>query len=337
MTSTTLKDIAQKAGVSMMTVSRVMNNHPKVGQSTREKVKQIAQELRYAPNVAARNLASSKTGLISVLCDRANTSYVSQFLVGVLRCCRTKGFHMLIEETFGDHLKAVEKVRDLTNVNKVDGLILLPPISNDLALVKVLENSSVPFVRIGPDSDLESSAHICIDDYQAAFDMTSLLISTGHKRIAHIKGIEAQSASQQRYQGYLDALSANTLTLTAKYVEQGEFNYKSGMEAAERLFGLDLPPDAIFAANDDMAAGVIAAAHKMGFDVPKDVSVVGFDDTEFALSIWPPLTTVKQPVAEMAEQAVNILADMPHTIDPGNTLRHVMPFEICLRESSKPR
>ncbi|GAB2704087.1 LacI family DNA-binding transcriptional regulator [Aliiglaciecola aliphaticivorans] len=339
MSKVKLQDIAIKAGVSMMTVSRVMNNDPKVGAKTREKVSKIAKEMHYKPNIAARHLASSRSYFIGLVCEYANYSYVSKFLVGALRKCRTSGYHIILDEATSHREKTIATIKDLIYVTKVDGLILLPPISNIPEVVDLLVSENIDFVRIAPDINLTASHYICIDDYQAAFEVTEKLILSGHKRIAHIIGSPSQGASRMRYQGYLDALRSNQLMIPPEYIEQGDFTYKSGLDAAKRLLELTNKPDAIFAANDEMAAAVVSVAHMKHLDVPEDVSIVGFDDTELATTIWPNISTVTQPLEEMAELAIDILTTTKTPTPPKkpkmSSMRHVLEYQLQLRDSSK--
>jgi LacI family transcriptional regulator len=176
-----------------------------------------------------------------------------------------------------------------------------------------------------------------MDDYQAAFDVTEHLINQGHSKIAHIIGDTKQGVSRLRYQGYLDALRSNTIITPPEYIEQGSFTYQSGMEAAMNLLSLDDKPTAIFAANDDMAAAVISIAQKQGINIPSELSVVGFDDTQLATIVWPNISTVKQPINEMAELAITLLASGQYN-DLSNVksvdLRHILDFELIERESS---
>ncbi len=328
-----LKDIAERAGVSMMTVSRVMTNNAKVGEKTRARIMKIAEDMSYSPNIAARNLASSKSLSVGILCEFANASYVNKFLVGLLRSSRLIGFHMVIDETTGDKKKALDIVNKLLNVTRVNSLILLPPISNDPAIISLLVENKIHFVRIAPDNEFDVSPYICMDDYQAAYDVTLNLIQAGHRHIAHIIGHPDQGVSQLRYQGYLAALRSQNIVPRPEYAEQGYFTYKSGLEAAKKLLELPTIPDAIFAANDEMAAAVISMAHKKHLEVPAQVSVVGFDDTELASSIWPSLTTVQQPISAMAELALEILAT-DHDKTDRLSNRNILDYKICERESS---
>lgn len=218
-----------------MTASRAMNNDPKVSAKTRDKIAVIAKKLNYSPNEAARRLSSSKSFFISIVCEYANANYVSKFLVGALKKCRTNCFHIVIDETAGESEKALSIVNELINETRVDGVILLPPLTDIPEVITLLKTSNTPFIRIAPDIDLLASPYICMDDYKAAYDITEHLIKSGHKRIAHIIGNENQGTSRLRYQGYIDALRTHRLIMPPNYIIQGNFTYKSGLIAAEKL------------------------------------------------------------------------------------------------------
>jgi LacI family transcriptional regulator len=332
-----IQDVAELAGVSMMTVSRVLNQDVKVSNKTREKVMAVVEQLNYRPNVSARRLASSKSFFLGLLYDNPSDSYISQFLLAALKKCRTLGYHLVVDEAHEDVNKTIESVKQLIDVTRVDGMILLPPMCDNEEVLAVLTNANVPFVRITPDTKLNSSPYICMDDYQAAFDVTQRLIDQGHRKIAHIIGNNIQGVSRLRYQGYLDALRSNKIITPPEYIEQGSFTYQSGMEAAVKLLALDDKPTAIFAANDDMAAAVISIAQKQGVAIPSELSVVGFDDSQLARVVWPHISTVKQPINEMAELAVTLLSSGKYS-DISNVknsdLRHILDFELIERESS---
>jgi len=334
---TRIQDVAEQAGVSMMTVSRVLNQDKKVSNKTREKVMAVVEKLNYRPNVSARRLASNKSFFIGLLYDNPSDSYISQFLLAALKKCRALGYHLVVDEAHLDINKTIESVKQLIDVTQVDGMILLPPMCDNEDVLEVLTKANVPFVRITPDTKLNSSPYICMDDYQAAFDVTERLINQGHKKIAHIIGNNKQGVSRLRYQGYLDALRSNKITTPPEYIEQGSFTYQSGMEAAVKLLALDDKPTAIFAANDDMAAAVISIAQQQGINIPGDLSVVGFDDTQLARVVWPHISTVKQPINEMAELSVSLLASGQYD-NMSNLksleLRHILDFELIERESS---
>ncbi|AZG73260.1 LacI family DNA-binding transcriptional regulator [Shewanella livingstonensis] len=333
-----IQDVAQQAGVSMMTVSRVLNQDPKVSDKTRSKVLAIVAQLQYKPNESARRLASNKSYFLGLLYDNPSDAYVSQFLLSALKSCRSNGFHLVVDEADKNIDKTLQSVNELINETKVDGMILLPPVCDQKEIIDCLLAANVPFVRVAPDSQLTISPYICMDDYQAAFDLTETLIKQGHSKIGHIIGDPNQGVSRLRYQGYLDALRSNKINTPPEYIEQGCFTYQSGMVAAQKMLSLVDKPSAIFAANDDMAAAVMSIAQSQGINVPNDLSVVGFDDTTLATVVWPNITTVRQPIDEMATLAVSLFTSNRDKYFSGlknSQLRHILEFKIIQRESSK--
>lgn len=333
-----IQDVAERSGVSMMTVSRVLNQDTKVSDATRQKVMRIVKELNYRPNVSARRLASAKSFFIGLLYDNPSASYVSKFLLGALKRCRATGYHLVVDQADANMEVTIASVKDLIDITQVDGMILLPPVSDMPEVIETLLEAKIPFVRIAPDSNLTASPYICLDDYQAAFEVTESLIKQGHTKIAHIIGHPNQGASRLRYQGYLDALRSNKITVPPEYIEQGFFTYKSGLTAANNILSLTDRPTAIFASNDDMAAATIASANMHNVSVPEQLSVVGFDDTQLATTVWPCISTVRQPIEEMAELAIQLLSsgkyDDMSRVNPRD-FRHVLDFEIIERESSE--
>lgn len=332
-----IQDVAQLCGVSMMTVSRVLSQDNKVSEKTRAKVLAGVAQLNYRPNVAARKLAGSKSFLLGLLYDNPSAAYVNRFLLGALKCCRQKGYNLIIDEAADDIDDTLASITELIEVTQVDGLVLLPPVCDNPKVLELLMQFDVPFIRISPDTQLNSSVYICMDDYQAAFEVTEQLINQGHRKIAHIIGDVKQGVSRLRYQGYLDALRSNQINVPPQYIEQGSFCYKSGMAAAQKLLSLPDIPTAIFAANDDMAAATIAVAHMNKIAVPDKLSVVGFDDTQLATTVWPNLTTVRQPIAAMADWAIELLAsgkleDVANLTS--DKIRQVLEFELIKRGSS---
>ncbi len=331
-----IKDVATYSGVSMMTVSRVLSNDDKVSSKTREVVLQAAQKLNYRPNVSARRLAGSKSFFLGLVYNNPSTSYVSQFLLGALKSCRAKGYHLVVDESGDDIESSVNSVRELIEVTQVDGLILLPPVCDQGRIIATLKEAGIPFVRISPDQNLNISPYVCMDDYQAAFEMTERLIKDGHQYIGHIIGDANQGVSRLRYQGFLDAFRSNQMTISPEYIVQGNFTYKSGLVATEQLLSLPTPPTAIFASNDDMAAAAISKAHSMQIEVPQQLAVVGFDDIQLATTVWPQITTIKQPIVEMAELAIEMLTS--GKFDEVDTVRscdyrHVLDFTLIERGS----
>ncbi|NQY36911.1 MAG: LacI family DNA-binding transcriptional regulator [Alteromonadaceae bacterium] len=332
-----IQDVAEKAGVSNMTVSRVLNQDTKVSDAKRALVLEAVTSLNYRPNVAARRLAGKKTFFIGLLYFDLDTSYVSKFLLRGLKSCRATGHHLVVDEIDDDIDKSIKSVQELVDVTQVDGVILLPPVCDELKVLETLQKANIPIVRIAPDIQLSLSPYICMDDYQASFDVTEMLINKGHTKIGHIIGNPNQGVSRLRYQGYLDALRSNQINVPPEYIEQGLFTYSSGLAAAEKLLALDDKPTAIFAANDEMAAAVISVAHMNQLNIPNDLSVVGFDDGHLATLVSPHLTTVRQPIQEMAELAIDIFASGRFSdLSKVNKrdFRHVLDFEVIEREST---
>ena len=332
-----IKDVAERAGVSSMTVSRVMSQDTKVSSAKKALVMEAVKALNYRPNVAARRLASNKSFFIGLLYFDSDTSYVSKFLLRGLKSCRTTGHHLVVDEIDDDIEKSLASIKELIEVTQVDGLILLPPVCDDAKLLETLQEANMTFVRISPDTQLDISPYICMDDYQASFEMTELLISKGHTKIGHIIGNTNQGVSRLRYQGYLDAMRSNQINVPPEYIEQGYFTYDSGLIAATKMLLLEDKPTAIVAANDEMAAAVLSAAHLNRIAVPEELSISGFDDGNVAITVSPNLTTVRQPIQQMADLAIDIIASGKFSslsVANNREYRNVLDFEIIERNST---
>jgi LacI family transcriptional regulator len=219
----------------------------------------------------------------------------------------------------------------------VGGVILPPPLSDSNMALEALRHAKIPFVAVATGRPEETGLSVRIDDLEASAAMTRYLISLGHRDIGFIVGAVNQTVSAQRRAGFETALREAGLTLHPEWVKQGSFSYHSGLVAAEQMLSAARKPTAIFASNDDMAAAAIAAAHRVRLDVPKDLTIAGFDDTPLATTIWPALTTIRQPVAAMARKAVELLLEeirlrrLGETLEP---LQHFMNFTLVKRDSS---
>lgn len=300
----TINDVAKRAGVSPMTVSRVINREQVVRPETREKVEAAIAALDYAPSAAARSLAGGDELRIGLLYSNPSSSYLSEFLVGSLDQASRSSVHLVVEKW--DEDISVKAVVDLLKRGRIDGVILPPPLCDMDKLATALAAANIPAVRVatGAPGDLPA---VSIDDRQAAYEMTRHLIALGHHRIGFIKGNPNQSASERRFEGYVAAMEEAGLAIEDQLIAQGYFTYRSGLDAAEKILALPNPPSAIFASNDDMAAATVAIAHRGGLDVPGDLTVCGFDDTSLATTIWPELTTIRQPISAMSRAAVEVL------------------------------
>ena len=337
--SATIEDVARLAGVSAMTVSRVINEGKNVRDKTRARVKEAIKELRYSPNTAARSLAAGEATHIGLLYSNPSAAYLSQFLVGALDCARKAGCHLVIEACESEEeAEQSEAARRLADAD-VEGVILPPPLSESVPILTELAIGETPVVTVAMGKLYENALNVRIDDFAAAAEITNYLISLGHRRLALITGDLAHIAAIERERGFRAAVEAAGIAPEDVLVEEGLFTFRSGMEAAERLLDLPRPPTAIFASNDDMAEADVGVAHRRGLDVPRDLSVVGFDDTAPATTVWPELTTVRQPVSAMAGAALEmLLADLRNQrrgIAPQPAER-VLEHELIIRSSAAP-
>ena len=337
--SVTIEDVAQLAGVSAMTVSRVINKEKNVRDRTRDRVLEAVEQLNYSPNTAARSLAVGEATHIGLLYSNPSAAYLSQFLVGALEGARRAGCHLVIEPCGEEDEAEQEQAARHLAAAHVEGVVLPPPLSESIPILTELALSEIPVVTVAMGKLYENALNVRIDDFRAAEEVTEYLIGLGHRRIAHIKGHPEHIAAIERQRGFQSAVARAGLNPDDVVIEQGYFTFRSGMEAAERLLDLDPRPTAVFAGNDDMAAAVIGVAHRRGLDVPGDLSVVGFDDTSPATTVWPELTTVRQPVSAMADAALEILvADLRERRGGNSTgpAERVLDHELIIRESSGP-
>ena len=332
----TVNDVARHAGVSPMTVSRVVNGERYVREETRKTVLASVRVLNYSPNPAARSLAGAQGLRIALLYGNPSASYLGEFLLGALDESGRKSAQLILEKCDVESEKGERSaVRNLVR-SGVDGVILPPPLCEVASIRRALKENDVAAVAVAPGRPLDDCSCVRIDDYRAAYEMTAYLLAQGHRRIAFIKGHPNQTASGERLHGFSQAMTDAGLAIDKALVVQGYFTYVSGLDAGERLLTLKQRPSAIFASNDDMAAGAVSAAHKRGLDVPRDISIVGFDDTSILAAVWPPLTTIRQPVAQMAELAVNILAAeirMRKRKGIAETVDRIVPHSLVQRES----
>jgi len=328
-----IHDVAERAGVSIKTVSRVLNREPNVSDSTREKVQQAVAALSYRPNLFARSLASERSFLIGLLFDNPSAAYIAGVQLGALARCREAGFHLIVEVLDSRDPGVDQAVMALVAESALHGVILTPPLCDSLPILEALTRARVPFVRMAPAHSMPGMAEVFIDDRQAAFEMTSHLISQGHRRIGFIKGHPDHASADLRFEGHRAALSEAGIAYDDTLVAQGQYDFQSGLDAAERLLALTPRPTAIFACNDDMAAGVLAAAQQLNIKAPSELSVAGFDDSLPAQIVRPRLTTVRQPVAEMAAAAVAMLVvRTPAQAPTAQQLAH----ELLVRDSTAP-
>jgi LacI family transcriptional regulator len=330
----TVWDVATKAGVSAMTVSRVINGNASVSEKTREKVMKAIQELNYHVNVAAR-AARIGTLRVGLLYSNPSAAFLSAFLVGALGECGQSGAHLILENC--DNLRSQRKAIERLVADGADGILVPPPLCDNKAAIKQLSELGIPTLAVATARPSPKMSAVRIDDYEGAATMTKYLLSLGHTDIGFIKGDPEHTPAQLRYQAFIDAMREAGHDVPAQRVAQGMFTYRSGLLAARELLGQPTRPSAIFASNDDMAAAVVAVAHGMHLQVPDDLAVCGFDDTPVATTVWPELTTIHQPITEMARSAVALLIEEIRARRSGHayTPQHrLMPYTLVVREST---
>jgi len=321
------------AGVSIKTVSRVLNKEKYVREETKRRVEEAVAALNFSPSLAARTLAGRRSFQIALLYDNHSPHYIHQVQEGVWARTREEGVRMLAQPVDVASPNLAAEVGGLIDETHVDGIILSSPVTDAPEVLAELERRHIRFVRISPGTNHAMTSSVFMDDVQAADDMTSHLINQGHKRIGFVIGHPNHMASDQRHFGYRRALDRAGIAYEPNLVRQGSFDFESGRAAAEALIALPTPPTAIFASNDDMAAGVLAYAHGLGLDVPEDLSVAGFDDTALASLVWPPLTTIRQPVRDLAYTAATLLFGEDETV-----IHQRLPHELVIRASTgRPR
>lgn len=333
----TITDVARRAGVSPKTVSRVINGEAHVRAEIREAVTRVVAEMNYRPNAFARGLSSSRSFLIGLFFDDPASGYAASIQRGALERARALGRHLVIEPVSFDRSDWRRLLEDTVQGLRLDGAILTSPICDRIDLIETFEQHDVPVVRIAPGAALDRTPQVRMDDRAAARTMTEHLLSLGHRDIAFVLGNPQHSATERRWLGFQDAMTAAGLTPDSRRVIQGDFKFRSGLEAADVLFGADPHPTAVFASNDEMALGVLVAAMRNQIAVPRSVSIVGFDDVEIARMAWPQLTTIRQPNFEMGAAAIDLLIDRrnPARAAADDTCRE-LPYELIVRSTCMP-
>ena len=333
--SVTIQEVADLAKVSLKTVSRVINDEPSVRSDTRNRVLEAIEQLNYRPNLNARGLASNRSFLIGLFCDKPG-DYLSEFQAGAVERCRESSLHPMVEPLDVQSSGIDKQMDTLLGQLRLEGVILLPPLSDHPVVLNKLHSAAIPIVRIAPQHNLSATPSIGIDDYAAARQVTAHLLNLGHRRIGFMLGRPDHGATEQRYLGFIDEMRAHQVTVDFDLVQTGNFSFSDGLVCAERMLRSATPPTAIFASNDDMAAAAISMARKFGIDLPSQLSVTGFDDAPVATMIWPELTTVRQPVASMARIAADlIIQHKPRRHGwPERIPRHLLAHELIVRNST---
>ncbi|WP_443748517.1 LacI family DNA-binding transcriptional regulator [Asticcacaulis solisilvae] len=335
----TIYDVAELAGVSAKTVSRVLNDDPAVKAPTRERVRNAMTKLEYRPNSQARSLRKGENKSVGMLLEDPASGYQGRFHHAMLMASMETQNHLAIDLFAPGRTDFPrEDIARFVADAQFKAMVLLPPLCDYGPLKTFLKDHHVHCVLISPTTPDDHYPSVNMDDRKAARDVTDYLLSLGHRKIAHIAGHPEHAAAFLRRQGFNEAFDAAGIPRPPKdYTVEGLFNFKSGIEAAEKLLSLKDRPTAIFASNDEMAAATCSVAHKKGLRIPEDLSVVGFDDAPIASAVWPALTTVRQPYLDMAKRTLQILNAAGDTLHRSDVQeRHIIPHELVVRESTGP-
>jgi LacI family transcriptional regulator len=329
-----LEDVARAASVSPKTVSRVLNDEANVSDDTRKRVRAAMEAMDYRPHPSARSLAGSRSFLVAMLYDNNDnpaSTYLAEIQDGVLEACDAHRYSMMVRPLRMRSDDFIRRLDTLISDHHPDGVVLTPPITDYAPLLKRLRERNVPYASVSP-MQRGNAIGVTMDEQRAARTIVEHLLELGHRRIAHVIGIADHGASRWRVAGYREAMAAAGLPEDPALVVQGAFTFGSGVAAARELFALKQRPTAVFAANDDMATGVMWAAGEYGLKVPHDLSVCGFDDTPLARQLWPALTTIQQPSREMGKIAAQQLLNLLRGRGPGQLVE--IPFSLQIRDST---
>jgi len=341
MSRATIFDVAERAGVSFKTVSRVVNREPNVRESTKERVQLAIADLNYQPDQSARNLASHRSHLIGLVYDDPDAydmisgGYILDLQQGALKACSDSHSQLLIYPCNFREKDVAVRLKALIDQTRLSGIILAAPLSNMPNIVRAIENTGTPLVSLSPGKDRGKNMSVTTNDREVCAEMTCYLAGLGHKRIAFITGDPEHEAVGNRFLGYKDGLSQSNLKFSTSLVAAGDNSFGAGETCGAQLLELASRPTAIFTANDDMAAGVLRVAKRMGIDVPGELSIAGFDDISLARQVEPALTTIRQPLVQMAERAAKLLAANDNDAQTDD-VSNCIPAVIKIRESTGP-
>lgn len=331
--SVTINDVARLAGVSKKTVSRVINNSPFVMDETRNQVNAVIKQTGYSPNPQARGLAFRKSFLIGLVYDNPNAEFIVNIQDGALEALRDSGYELIVHPCDRRSPKFAADVLQFVERQKLHGVILLPPVSENTQLISMLREQGCRVISLASVKIEGATCCIVSSDREASAEAGAHFVSLGHKSIAIITGPANHRSTNERLEGFLDGLSRHDVSVPPEFIVRGGYTFESGLQAAEMLLSVKNKPTAIFACNDEMAAGVYQAAYRMGIGIPDKLSVIGFDDSPIALRLWPPLTTIRFPVRLMARLAATQLI-RPDGTDQNQEIALVVPH-LVMRNSTQ--
>ena len=333
----TINDIARLANVSKKTVSRVINESPFVREETRARITEIIKRVGFTPDPQARALAFRRSFLIGLIYDNPNAPYVINFQEGALVALRRAGYELVVHPCDRHSDDFLVDIRRFISRQKLDGVVMLPPVSENPVLADMLRKLECPYIRVISAALDDPKNLIMSMDRQSAAEVAEHLAKLGHRRIAMIMGPRTYRSAIERLEGFSNALADRGLSLPPEFIAEGAYTFESGAACADALLARSPRPTAIFAGNDETAAGVYRTAYLRGVKIPDDLTVVGFDDSPLASRLCPSLTTMRQPIRDMGRMAAEKLVAKVAGIDggPAITATNVLPH-LVVRESSGP-
>jgi LacI family transcriptional regulator len=331
----TINDIARLASVSKKTVSRVINRSPFVSEGTRAKIDSVIQQIGYIPDPLARGLAFRRSFLIGLVYDNPNAQFIVNIQEGALDALRGSGFELVVHPCDRLSEDFVPGVRRFVERQRLHGVILLPPVSEDQALAQALQEIDCQYVRIASVRLDNTSRMIVSNDREAAAVAAAYLEGLGHRRIGFIAGPSQHRSAHERQIGFMSALEKRGLSIPPELLLEGAYSFESGVACAETLLARRPRPTAIFACNDEMAAGVYKAAYGLKILIPDELSVIGFDDSPMASRLSPALTTLRLPIRDMGRLAASKLIPSNANEPDASGITRIMPH-LVVRDSSRP-
>jgi LacI family transcriptional regulator len=333
----TINDIARLANVSKKTVSRVINESPFVREETRTRIAEIIRSTGFSPDPQARGLAFRRSYLIGLVYDNPNAPYVINVQEGALGALRRVGYELVVHPCDRNSPEFLGDIRQLVGRQKLDGMLILPPVSENNTLADMLREIGCPYIRILSAALDEPQNLVQSMDRQSAAEVAEHLAKLGHTRIAMIIGPTNYRSSQERLEGFSNALADRGLTLPPDYIAEGAYTFESGAACAEMLLSRSPRPTAIFAGNDETAAGVYRTAYLRGLRIPHDLTIIGFDDSPLASRLCPSLTTMRQPIRDMGRLAAEkLISKISRTEGPSAAATTVFPHLVVRESSGRP-
>lgn len=331
----TIKDIAKLANVSHTTVSRALNDSPLIKPGTKKKILEIASQLNYTPNFNAKSLVMQKSYTIGLFLTSITNGTSSSFFVETVN-----GVNQIINQNYNLYIKGIDDISDYSMIHhkRFDGIILMSQSEVDNDFIRYLQETKIPFVVLNRDVEDSSIINILSNDREGSKQAVRHLLQSGHRDIGLVEGIKGFKSTMERREGYLKALVDYNIPIKNEYIIQGNYDMESGYKAMEKFLSLEHPPTAVFCSNDDMAIGAINAAFAKDVLVPRDISIVGFDDIAFARYTNPSLTTVKKPIEKISSLGAKKILEMMNREETDKVIgeKIFVETELIIRKSVSP-